>query len=142
MVFAKAPVSVDSKSPKVPNANLEWLAGCWKNTKGTTIERWTISDGSYLLGVSVTMKQSKVVFFEHLRIEPGESGPVLQAYPKGVGPTSFLMTSSAAGSISFANSEHDYPQRISYARKAEQLIATISRMDGSDESIWKYHRCN
>ena len=118
---------------------LAWLAGCW--TDGETVERWTLAEGGYLFGGSVVKRDGEVVFFEQMRIEPADSGPVFNAYPKGSGPSAFPLREQGDRSITFANGDHDYPQRITYARDGRELIATISLLDGGNETGWRYRRC-
>lgn len=123
-----------------PQQALDWLAGCW--TDGRTTERWTHAGDGYLFGHNVVMADGKVRFFEQLRIEPSESGPVFQAYPRGVGPVAFVFESAGERTISFVNGSHDFPQRIGYTRNGNTLTATISLIDGSRAGGWEYRRCD
>ena len=122
-----------------PQQALGWMAGCW--TDGSTTERWTVAGDGYLFGHNVVMSDDKVRFFEQLRIEPSESGPVLQAYPRGVGPVAFVFETSGEHTISFVNGSHDFPQRIAYTRTGNTLTATISLIDGTNSGGWTYRRC-
>ncbi|WP_278373411.1 hypothetical protein [Sphingobium xenophagum] len=40
--------------------------------------------------------------------------------------------------ISFANPDHDYPQRIRYWREGRLLMAETAKMDGSQTQSWTY----
>ncbi|MBH0014602.1 hypothetical protein I6F66_21375, partial [Pseudoalteromonas sp. NZS100_1] len=40
--------------------------------------------------------------------------------------------------ISFANPDHDYPQRIRYWREGRLLMAETAMMDGSNAQNWTY----
>ena len=123
------------------DAALDWLVGCWRNESGDTTERWTAPAPGLLFGSSVTVAEGKVVFFEFMQIEPGDSGYVFSAYPRGIGPNPFPSEAVGEQRISFANAEHDYPQRITYWREGARLNATISAMDGSQPNSWSYQRC-
>lgn len=129
--------------PKVGDeAALAWLVGCWRTEDGETEERWVRAAGSdYLFGYSTSLKDSKVSFFEQLRLEPAEDEFVFFAYPRGVGPTRFSQAARTEGSITFENLENDYPQRITYKREGGMLNAEISKADGTNKVGWKYSGC-
>lgn len=120
---------------------LAWLAGCWVTADGGTEERWTAVSGGYLFGSNITLKGGEVVFFEQLRIEPGADRPILQAYPRGVGPTSFVADETGDRAATFVNAGHDYPQRIRYERRGDSLTATVSLLDGSRPGVWQFGPC-
>ena len=42
--------------------------------------------------------------------------------------------------MTFTNPAHDYPQRISYRRDGEELVAEVSLLDGSEANRWRYRR--
>lgn len=48
------------------------------------------------------------------------------------------MTESGGRSVVFENADNDFPQRISYRRDADELIATISDLEGSQEMQWRW----
>lgn len=119
---------------------LAWLAGCW--TDGSVVERWTLAEGGYLFGSSVTVDEGGAVsFFEQLRIEPTDTGLAYYAYPAGSGPTRFDSVEQGEQAITFANPTHDYPQRISYRREGGQLRVTISLHDGGNAGEWVHASC-
>jgi len=85
-----------------------------------------------------------VTFFEQSRIDPGKApgkAYVFNAYPAGKGPSAFTEIERSETSITFADSGHDYPQRIRYARDGNRMIAEISRIDGSDGQGFAFRRC-
>lgn len=127
-------------STEAPQHALGWMAGCW--TDGRTTERWTAAGDGYLFGHNVVMADGKVRFFEQLRIEPSDAGPVFLAYPRGVGPVAFASGTSGERTIEFVNADHDYPQRIVYTRMDGGLSATVSLMDGTKAGSWSYRRCD
>lgn len=121
-------------------ASLDWLTGCWQTASGEIREVWSASEDGYYFGYSVVLQEKQVVFFEQMRIEPG-AFPVFNAYPSGVGPSAFPGSERTTSSITFANPEHDYPQKIRYARDADNLNAVISRADDSAQRHFDYRPC-
>lgn len=72
--------------------------------------------------------------FEFLRIETGSEGEaVYVAAPGGGTPSRFKLVRSDGTSAIFENSDHDFPQRISYTRNGDSLAVAISTLDGSQE---------
>lgn len=143
-------ISVLSACASTPPGNLatnaasplSWLSGCWLSDDGHVGETWVASrPGDQLFGFSVTTKDGRRVFFEMMRIDIHEAGATLSAYPRGTGPTSFDSSSVDTAAIEFVNPENDYPQRIRYARQGNELTAMIALLDGSQESRWRYRRC-
>lgn len=121
----------------------EWLAGAWVREDGDrwAEEWWTSERGGLMLGASRSGAGAKLGEFEHLRIVAEPNGRlVFQAQPGGKATVAFAEESRSAGTITFANPAHDYPQRISYKRERDTLIATISMMDGSRRVSWAYKR--
>jgi hypothetical protein len=79
--------------------------------------------------------------FEFMRIEQTDDGAlVYQAQPAGRPATPFKLKSISESRVVFENAEHDFPQRIIYWRKGEQLCArvqgTIGGKPESDEWCW------
>lgn len=126
---------------QTPSTGLDWLAGCWVSADGSTTEHWTLATWDHAFGSSVTVSDDAVAFFEFMQIEPTDDGYVFSAYPRGSGPNPFPLESAGPQSVTFANAEHDYPQRIAYERQSDELHARISKMDGSDENRWAYRAC-
>ena len=78
-----------------------------------------------MLGVSQTIRPERTEF-EFLRIERAAGNVDYVAQPSGRPPTRFRMTDASAAHADFANPEHDFPQRIRYAREGDLLRAEIS----------------
>lgn len=121
-------------------SSLDWLTGCWQTKSGEIREVWSESEDGYYFGYSVVMQGKQVVFFEQMRIDPGPS-PIFNAYPSGLGPSAFPASETANSSITFANPDHDYPQKIRYARDGDNLNAVISRIDDSAQRHFNYRPC-
>lgn len=122
------------------NHPLSWMSGCWENVEGDYREVWSQPDHGFLFGYAFSLESERVAFFEQTRIEPGKPF-VFNAYPAGTGPSPFPEVARSATSIEFANPDHDFPQRIRYARDADRLIATISLADGSDGQGFAFRPC-
>lgn len=122
-----------------PN-RLDWLTGCWQGDDGVTREVWSASQDGYYFGYSVVTKNDHVVFFEQMRIDPAPQ-PVFNAYPKGDGPFPFAAVELSETGITFANPDHDFPQKIEYWREGAALRARISRLDGSRAGTFSFTPC-
>ncbi|MEO1662363.1 MAG: DUF6265 family protein [Pseudomonadota bacterium] len=119
---------------------LDWLTGCWQNDTGDIREIWSVPEGGYYFGYAVSLKAGAVGFFEQMRIEPGAS-PTFYAYPAGNGPSAFPAIEQTSDRITFANPEHDYPQKIAYWRDGDLLKARISKLDDTSQGEFSYERC-
>jgi len=123
-----------------PPQSLDWLTGCWQSENGSTREVWSRSEDGFFFGYSVVLNEEKVVFFEQMRIDPGEM-PTFQAYPRGAGPSGFPAISVTETGVTFANPEHDYPQKIIYTRDGDALKAVISLIDDTRRGHFNYVAC-
>ena len=118
-----------------------WMMGAWLEQKGDdwVEEYWTGPRGGIMLGASRTGKGDKLTMWEQAQIRPGSNGKLsFFAMPKGAAPTEVPVTAQTAGSITFENPAHDYPQRIKYWREGNLLKAEISMRDGSKAYGWTY----
>ena len=78
-----------------------------------------------MLGVSQTVRPDRTEF-EFLRIERAAGQVEYVAQPSGRPPTRFRMSDASATHAEFSNPEHDFPQRIRYAREGDLLRAELS----------------
>lgn len=121
-------------------SQLSWLSGCWAydNKDAGSGEYWMPPAGTTMLAVNRTVRQSKTVGFEYLRIEETVSGSLaLFASPSGQSPARFDMKRLATNEVIFENLTHDFPQRIIY-RLLERgtLLGRIEgQSDGTDVAI-------
>lgn len=124
--------------------DLAWMSGRWEsNADGRwTEESWSAPRGGVMLGFSRSGRGETMREFEFLRLQASDDGvPVYLAQPGGRAPaTAFRLTARDATSATFENPRHDFPQRIVYRRDGEVLIATISRIDGSNAMSWRFQR--
>ncbi len=107
-----------------------FMAGCWSgehaDSRHSSYEVWMAPKAARMLGVSQTVRSGRTEF-EFLRIESIETGVVeYVAQPSGRPPTRFRLVDASATHAEFANLEHDFPQRIRYARGGDGLTAEIS----------------
>ena len=116
---------------------LGWLAGHWvmATPDGRVEELWLPPAGGTLYGVGRTCSGDATRFFEFLAIEPrdGANGPTLAyvARPRGGAPTEFLLVDLGEDRVVFANPQHDFPKRIIYERRRDELHARVD--DGTDD---------
>ena len=132
-------VAVPNAQPAAAN-HLDWLTGCWQSDDESTREIWSVSDGGYLFGYSVVFEDDQAIFFEQMRIDLGET-PIFNAYPRGIGPSAFPAIEITDQSVTFANGDHDYPQKIRYQRDDNRLNARISKIDDSDPVDFAFLSC-
>jgi hypothetical protein len=122
--------------------DLHWLKGCWRSDgDGPAItEVWLAPPMPALIGYAYTMEDGALLGWEQTRIEVIDGLPHFIAMPNGGAPVRFPMTQTEAGRVTFENPEHDFPQRVSYARTADRLSAEISRLDGANAIAFTYRR--
>jgi len=124
-----------------PRIGFGWMLGRWcGEDDGTrTCEHWRVDRHRRLLGQGSTIKASKTVEQERLRIR-ARGGQVYYEASLGGSVTAFRRTASGARSATFTNAAHDYPQRIRYWREGPTLVAEIALADGSKAMQWRYAR--
>ena len=129
--------------PPARVGDLGWMAGRWESREGGrwTEESWAAPRAGMMLGYSRSGRGESLGEFEFLRIEAGADGvPVYLAQPGGGPPVGFPLARADRSGATFENPAHDFPQRISYRRDGDTMVATISAMDGSHAMSWTYRR--
>jgi len=123
--------------------DLDWLVGCWQTTDGKAQEVWVLDGEDMLAGFAVSISDDAVRFYEVLTIRRDENGVLIYtAHPSGQATTSFIGMEFTDNGALFVNADHDYPQAIRYARSGSDLVATISRLDGSRENTFAKVACD
>lgn len=121
----------------------DWLPGCWVGQDGSAAagatEMWTLPQAGRMVGVGVTVRGTRSTF-EFLRIERTEQGVDYVAQPGGRPPVRFASIAVAAGKVEFANPQHDFPQRIEYARDGDTLRAELSTTDRARKQAFVFKR--
>jgi hypothetical protein len=125
-------------------SELTWLAGTWTGeAHGTRMEEhWTLPHGGIILGLHRDVRNEGRAFFEYLRIESTAEGVFYQASPKGKPAVPFEMVEHSSTKAVFENPEHDYPQRITYRREGDVLIARIESITDENARVseWRWER--
>jgi hypothetical protein len=108
---------------------LAWLGGCWQAEGGEagSMEHWLPLAGGSMMGVGRTVKQGKTVAYEFMQIREQADGTlVFHAQPSGKPPNTFTAIRVSDTEVVFENLQHDFPQRVAYARDgANKLNARI-----------------
>jgi hypothetical protein len=121
---APAPV-IAAPADDGPLAEFAWLAGCWRGTVNQREfrEHWMPLRGNLMLGTGQTVAGGRTQDYEYMRLEPRGDGVHYVAAPAGQRETAFRLaerTTDGPDTIfTFANPEHDFPQRIVYRRGSE-----------------------
>lgn len=127
-----APVVSAPETPRVES--VRWLAGCWARTGpgGSIEESWMPPRGGTMLAVNRTVRGDSTVAWEFIRVFERDGRLVYEANPSGQRLTEFTEEESGDASITFANPEHDFPQRISYRASGDTLHARIEGESGGE----------
>jgi hypothetical protein len=152
--FVAGPISAQTPATPIPPVKaaetaitdagaLAWLDGCWTGTVNQRDfrEQWSPLRGGVLLGFGSTVFQGKLQSYEHLRIELRVDGVYYVAIPSGQKEDAFKLVSITTDDkdtiFTFANPDHDFPQRIIYRRGTEGwLYATIEgKLKGEDRQV-------
>ena len=138
LVCGVSGASMQVKPAKASIADVAWIAGAWTGSAGPVSleERWTAPAGGAMLAVSRTLKDSRMVAFEFLRIVERNGTLLYIAQPNGRPPTEFTLTAFDAQSATFENPAHDFPKKVRYAKRADGgLDATVSGDGGKAETF-------
>jgi len=120
-----------------------WMAGAWimkTSDTGWYEEYWTAPRAGLMLGAAREGDGQTLKFWEQMQIRKQEDGSLsLFAQPLGKPPSEFPMAETTKNSITFANPDHDYPQRIRYWRIGNIFHAEIALIDGSNAHQFTFH---
>ncbi|TDW52537.1 hypothetical protein EV144_1011228 [Flavobacterium sp. 270] len=115
----------------------DWLIGNWENKSpdGLLIENWQKLNDSTFSAASYFIKGKDTLHFESIILAQLGETLTYKATVKGQNddkPVEFPSTISNDKQLVFENSKHDYPQKITYTKGANNtLTAEISgKMDG------------
>lgn len=127
---------------------LSWLQGTWTGAETGSPpqstsrfeECWTDAAGGIMVGMGKELEKDKLSFFEYLRIESRKEGLFYVAQPFGKQPVSFKLLRMQETEAVFENKEHDFPQRITYFKKADGVleIELLGVGDGAKEKRVSY----
>ncbi|HEX2120831.1 MAG TPA: DUF6265 family protein, partial [Thermoanaerobaculia bacterium] len=116
LVFLALPLSAADLKVE----DVAWIAGHWTATD--TEEVWLAPRGGLMTGMSRTVKNGRASF-EFIRIQETKDGVFYFAQPGGRPAVAFRLVEATPTRAMFANPEHDFPQRITYALRDGQLCA-------------------
>lgn len=110
------------------------LHGCWQGSRpdGTRIEeRYALDAEGALVGKVVeSAPDGRVLFFEDLRVAPARDGIRYHPRPNGKArAVSFRLDSWDRGHAVFVAPQHDFPQRIAFARDGGGLTTTVTGIE-------------
>ena len=139
-------MAVEAQAVSLP----AWMAGCWEMRSGDkwTEECWSAPRGGMMIGYGRSGTGGALDFWEVMHIEMVETDDpaidplTFHGAPRGEKRTAFAWDRSAGPGVAFVNTGHDFPQRISYRREGETLVATVSMIDGTRAESWRYRRAN
>jgi len=110
----------------------EWLLGTWENktSGGIIYETWQRKDRLEFAGKSYVIQQNDTVVFETIRLVQENDDLIYIPTVNNQNdsqPVRFTLRTISTNQLIFENSEHDFPQVISYTYlKQDSLVAEIS----------------
>jgi len=123
--------------------DLAWMSGRWVSEQDGrwTEEHWSAPRAGTMMGYSWTGEGANISEYEYLRLQAGEDDEIVYlAQPNGGAGVGFYLSRIEGMSATFENPTHDFPQLIRYVRTGDQMVATISKTDGSNAMSWTYRR--
>lgn len=117
----------------------EWLIGTWENrtSKGSIYEMWSKTNDNEFSGKSYMVKEKDTIVFENIRLVQEQGGlfyiPTVKNQNYGL-PVRFTAKSISETKLVFENSQHDFPQIISYTKiNEDSFVAEISGIKNGQE---------
>jgi hypothetical protein len=133
-------------SPKL--ADLAWLAGQWTSDDGGFDEHWLAPEGDAMFAVSRMVAGGKTKMCELSGIEETAEGLVfrIRHYSKTLepwkmdadGPLTMRLVESGAKKVVFEDPKKEFPRRISYERKGDELIARLEGEKGGKPAAQEF----
>ncbi|WP_125184465.1 DUF6265 family protein [Hyphobacterium indicum] len=122
--------------------DLSWMEGHWRSEADGRVseEIWTNGEGGLYLGVNRSLRNGQASGFEYLRIINTDERTAYCAQPGGGEAVCFDQVESTEHAVTFENPDHDFPQRIRYARDGDSLTATISDLSGEQAFSFGWER--
>ena len=105
----------------------DWLIGNWENksTDGVLTENWQKLNDSTFSASSYFIKGKDTIHFESIILAQLGETLTYKATVKGQNddkPVSFASTLESDKQLVFENAKHDYPQKITYTKGADNTI--------------------
>ena len=140
--LAAQPVATAESAKDDPLQVAAWLAGCWEvaspDGRSAAEEQWMPPRGGLMVGMTRSVRDGEARAYELLTIRADEDGLlVYHAVPSGQAPTDFPARAVADGRLEFVNADHDFPQKIVYARIEADFIhaAVFAEADGAEPAF-------
>lgn len=136
MMFAMLATGALSAAPTVDD--LAWLAGHWRMEKGARVvdEQWMAPAGGVMLGMARTVKSGRTVEHEFVQLRAEADGTLAYVVSASGQPeVAFRLVSLQDGTAVFENLQHDFPQRIIYARQADGSLLAAIEGPGRDGQV-------
>lgn len=139
--LAGVAVAQPAAAPVLPG----WMAGCWIEQKDAawTEECWTSAKGDVMIGSGRSGRGDRVTSWETMQILRESASLAFYGAPRALNRTRFAQRPGGrpgGQGVTFVNPGHDFPQRISYWREGEFLVAEASLADGSRAQRWRFKR--
>jgi len=121
-----------------------WMQGCWQLEAGGRVveEQWMSPRGGVMLGMGRTVRDGTLVEYESVVLREQDGGLAYEAHPSGQSPAAFMSKTVGESAAVFENLTHDFPQRVGYERKGDDLLAWIEgTVNGTQRRVvFPYHR--
>lgn len=141
LVAALIAVTALQTSPSTID-DLSWMAGYWLSCDGgrEVSETWSDPRGGLMAGITLTVGRSGRASLEFTRIAPVSEVLAFLAQPGGIPATAFALVKVAPNRAVFENPDHDFPQRVIYARDGDTLTGRIEGVaEGRPQAMeWVY----
>ena len=147
VVFIAFSTPVNAQT-KATVEDLSWLSGCWQGRQGTaTVEEiWSKPAGTTMLGLGRTVSNNRTVSFEFMQFREQDGVLAFLPQPQGGAQVRFPLKESTRAKMTFENLNHDFPQRVSYGRKGNLLLASVEGIEkgkfSRQEFVMRKVRCN
>ena len=125
LAFVSCKKSDSNEKEKIKAAN--WLLGNWENVSndGKLSENWVKINDSTFEGQSLFIKNKDTLHFESIVLAQKAETLTYFATVKGQNDdksVAFPSTSASDKQLVFENAKHDYPQKITYTKGADNTI--------------------
>ena len=149
-VIGVAALAACATGPQEAPGRLGFMVGCWQSKPDAdgrvNKEVWSAPQGGIMFGWATATLGSQLASFEQSRIDLRGTRAAYTASPEGQRPVIFTEAApdpaAPRNAVRFENAEHDYPQRIFYRANGSDLVATISKLDGSRPVEYAWSRCS
>jgi len=121
---------------------LNWLLGTWKLVgKEETYETWHQTSNTVFDGRGYSMIEGKEQTNESVQlVQRGEDIFYVATVPHNPGPVDFKLVNFDGKVAVFENLGHDFPHRIKYENKNENLFAMVENHDATKQLQYLFER--